>query len=224
MTDEQIAGAPLCGLVAAAKRFESGHLDYKGRSMPDFSDFIDTLAALVESAVAFARQAEVWIAIGYDKAPALAIGIAVMLALLPLTILGRALNRTRFSDMTLAMRRGRHERTGTQVKTRDIAKWPADAWIEFAGGVERSSYWIGRRMVRIGRDDDNDIRLHVGTVHRHHAVIHHNDDAEFMIKDLSSADGNGVVVNGRRVGEARLRHGDTVVLGDAVLTFHLQLA
>ena len=192
--------------------------------MPDFSDFIDSLAALVENAVAFARQAEVWIAIGYDKAPALAIGIAVMLALLPLTILGRALNRTRFSDMTLAMRRGRQERTGTQAKTRDIAKWPADAWIEFAGGVERSSFWIGRRMVRIGRDDDNDIRLHVGTVHRHHAVIHHNDDAEFMIKDLSSADGNGVVVNGRRVGEARLRHGDTVVLGDAVLTFHLQLA
>lgn len=79
-------------------------------------------------------------------------------------------------------------------------------------------------MVRIGRDDDNEISLPVGTVHRHHAVIHHTDDAEFMIQDLSSADGNGVIVNGQRVGRVRLNHGDTVELGEAVLRFHLQSA
>ncbi len=192
--------------------------------MPDVSDLVDMLAAALEHAVALLRDSEVWLAIGFEKAPALVIGIAVMLALLPLTIIGRVLLRLRYSDLTLALRRGRPHPDDTTGRTADIAQWPADAWVELSGDVDRSSYWIGRRMVRIGRDDDNEIQLPIGTVHRHHAVIHHTDDAEFMIKDLSSADGNGVVVNGKRVGEARLRHGDTVVLGEAVLKFHLQFA
>lgn len=194
--------------------------------MPDLSDIVDALAAVVERGALLARQAEAWAATGYDKAPALAIGIGVMLALLPLPAIGQLIRRARYSEMTLALRRGRPlpgsgEATGC---TGEVARWPADAWVELAGSAERTAYWIGRRMVRIGRDDDNEIRLPVGTVHRHHAIIHHTDDAEFMIKDLSSADGNGVIVNGRRVGETRLRNGDTVVLGEAVLTFHLQPA
>lgn len=230
MRDEQIAGTPLCGLVAAAKRFESDRDDYKGKQMPDASDLVDMLAAALERAVALLREGEVWLAVGFEKAPALVIGIAAMLALLPLTVVGRLLLRSRYSELTLALRRGRPHPDDATGRTTEVAQWPADAWVELSGGElsggggDRSSYWIGRRMVRIGRDDDNDLQLPVGTVHRHHAVIHHTDDAEFMIKDLSSADGNGVVVNGKRVGEARLRHGDTVMLGEAVLKFHLQFA
>lgn len=192
--------------------------------MPDTSDLVDMLAALIERVVALAREGEIWLTAGLDKTPALVIGIGVMLALLPLAVIGRVLHRMRFSDLTLAIRRGRPAPDDQTSRTSEVAQWPADAWVELTGSGDRTSYWIGRRMVRIGRDDDNEIQLPLGTVHRHHAVIHHTDDAEFMIKDLSSATGNGVVVNGKRVGEARLRHGDTVMLGEAVLRFHLQFA
>lgn len=206
--------------------------------MPDVSDLADMLAAALEHAVALLRDAEVWLRIGLDRAPALVIGIGVMLALVPLCLVGRLLMRSRYSELTLALRRGRPD-PATAHPESEVARWPADAWLELAGNEladgrvagsrvagtgTHSSFWIGRRMVRIGRDDDNEIQLPLGTVHRHHAVIHHTDDADFMIKDLSSADGNGVVVNGKRVGEARLRHGDTVMLGEAVLKFHLEFA
>lgn len=191
--------------------------------MPDVSDLADMMAAALELAVAFLREAEVWLTIGLDRAPALLIGMGAMLALLPLCLIGRLLIRSRYSELTLALRRGRPH-PDAAGPTPEVAHWPADAWVELAGNGTRSSFWIGRRMVRIGRGDDNEIQLPLGTVHRHHAVIHHTDDAEFMIKDLSSADGNGVVVNGRRVGEARLNHGDTVMLGEAVLKFHLEFA
>lgn len=194
----------------------------------DLSEIADTLAAGLERLIMFARAAEAWALLTLEKAPALAIGLAATLAMLPLTLLGLVTQRLRYSEMTLALRRGRTARARTSEADghSGVATglgWPADAWVEFTSPLS-GHHWIGRRMVRIGRDEDNDIQLTVGTVHRHHAVIHHTDDAEFMIKDLSSADGNGVLVNGRRVGEARLRHGDTVALGEAVMTFRLKPA
>lgn len=191
--------------------------------MPDLSDIVDLLFGLVERALIVAQQAESWAAMAFEKAPALALGTALMLALLPLTAVGLAMRRARISGSSRAFdsRGGLRDKQSVTRGTSDAARWPADAWIELDGG---KTYWVGRRMVRIGRGDDNEIRLRTGTVHRHHAVIHHTEDAEFMIKDLSSVEGNGVVVNGRRVGEARLRHGDTLVLGEAVLKFHLQPA
>jgi pSer/pThr/pTyr-binding forkhead associated (FHA) protein len=96
--------------------------------------------------------------------------------------------------------------------------WPSQAWIEIEGS-ESARHGIGRGIVRIGREGDNDICLTDMTVHRYHAAIHRTDDAEYVITDLSSADGNGVAVNGQPVSEARLADGDTIVLGRACLKF-----
>ncbi|KAB2846062.1 MAG: FHA domain-containing protein, partial [Hyphomicrobiaceae bacterium] len=68
-------------------------------------------------------------------------------------------------------------------------------------------------IVRIGRHEENDVRLRDRTVHRYHAVVQHNVDGEFIIKDLSGESGNGVYVNGRRIGERQLAPGDLVELG-----------
>lgn len=183
----------------------------------------DTLISEFERVVAILRHGEAMAALAFEKTPALAFGITVMLAFLPLAVFGLAIGRMRTAHFSP---RSSHEsvvrtRTPGATQTGEAPRWPADAWIEIVGG---SIVWIGRRMVRIGRDADNEISIPAGTVHRHHAVIHHTEDADFMIRDLSSAEGNGVVVNGRRVGAARLRHGDTVVLGEAVLKFHLRPA
>ena len=96
--------------------------------------------------------------------------------------------------------------------------YPATRVFEVAGAAGRR-YALGRSMIRIGREDDNDIQLPLATVHRYHAVLHRTPEAEYVITDLSSANGNGLIVNGRRLAEARLRDGDTVQLGEATLTF-----
>ena len=46
-----------------------------------------------------------------------------------------------------------------------------------------------------------------------------NGSAEFLIKDLSGRDGNGVKVNGRPVDAALLQHGDRIEIGAVALKF-----
>jgi pSer/pThr/pTyr-binding forkhead associated (FHA) protein len=78
---------------------------------------------------------------------------------------------------------------------------------------------IGHSLVRIGRESDNDIRFAAKTVHRYHAVIRRTTEGDVVINDLSSADGNGVLVNGSRVEETRLKKGDVINVGEVRLKF-----
>lgn len=163
-----------------------------------------------------------WIADGYRRAPALMLGLAALI-LLPVLAFARLLigwprpdsERTHLAGHTSM---AEAKRDGTPPETVGEAAWPAAAWIEIADS--NVTHGIGRGMIRLGRDEDNDIYLPDKTVHRYHALIHWTEDAEFKITDLSSSEGNGVVVNGQRIAEARLRNGDTVELGQTVLTFH----
>ena len=77
-------------------------------------------------------------------------------------------------------------------------------------GQPGNRYVIGRTLVRIGREEDNDICLAANTVHRYHAVIRRTTDGDVVITDLSGEEGNGVLVNGARVAEARLKQGDAI--------------
>ena len=60
------------------------------------------------------------------------------------------------------------------------------------------------------------------TVHRYHAVIRRTTDGDVVITDLSGADGNGVLINGKRIGEARLVKGDVIGIGEVKLKFDAQ--
>ena len=160
-----------------------------------------------------------WIAATYDRAPALVLGLAVLLALPPLTFLGLLMRRSSPAHSE-ATQRYRRPGQGKRAKLADMRAnaplWPADAWLEFAGG---SRHEIGPGILRLGRDDDNDICLPDKTVHRYHAAVHRTEDAEYLITDLSSAGGNGVLVNGRRTAEAQLKDGDTIDLGQTRIKF-----
>lgn len=92
----------------------------------------------------------------------------------------------------------------------------AQLWI---AGQTPASLPTGPTMVRIGRHEDNDIRLAHASVHRHHALIHRTTEDEYVIVDLSGRDGNGVLVNGCRTPEARLAAGDEIQLGNVSLRF-----
>ena len=69
------------------------------------------------------------------------------------------------------------------------------------------------------REDDNDIRIPNGSIHRYHAAIHREEYDDWHITDLSGVEGNGLIVNGRRCCEARLTDGDLIQLGPGRLRF-----
>ena len=102
---------------------------------------------------------------------------------------------------------------------------PASAW-QFRGALSDSAdggerYLINQGLVRIGREDDNDVQLMHNTVHRYHAVIERTPEAEFVIVDVSGADGNGVRVDGVRRDRSRLRGGEMIEIGKVPLWFQL---
>lgn len=174
-----------------------------------------------------------WIMASYQQAPALVIALAALLALSPFALVGLwaarreralvAVPEARTKVLRAARRTERLPRES--VKTGYIPAKPQEAWIEIINGSEvaprapTTRYPIKHVLLRIGRESDNDVCLEDVTVHRYHAAIHLTEDAEFMITDLSSESGNGVVVNGRAVAEARLKKDDVIGLGKAQIRF-----
>lgn len=173
-----------------------------------------------------------WVGASYARAPALVLGLAALVAVPPLALLGYFLRRpdAETEEMSeLVTQSYRAPRTGDPeprdgVRTGHVALRPLNAWVEIVNAAvvapdAEARYGLRRALIRIGRESDNDVQLVDTTVHRYHAAIHRTEDAEFVITDLSSAEGNGVVVNGRAVSEARLSNGDTIELGIAKLKF-----
>lgn len=174
-----------------------------------------------------------WFDDSYTRAPALMLGLSVLLLVPVLALAGfvatRSRTRTASPEATVLIR-GRPRQiealddTGAentpQTRTLNPAR-PGAAWVETDKG-ERVE--IGSTMVRIGREADNDIRFADKTVHRYHAIIRRTSDGEVMVTDMSGDDGNGVLVNGTRIGEAQLSRGDVINIGKIKLRFETQLA
>jgi pSer/pThr/pTyr-binding forkhead associated (FHA) protein len=72
------------------------------------------------------------------------------------------------------------------------------------------------RLTRIGRRSTADIVVDDATVSRRHALVLERGGAALIADDRSR---NGVYVNGRRVREARLHHGDEVRIGARVMRY-----
>ena len=71
-------------------------------------------------------------------------------------------------------------------------------------------------LTRIGRRATSDIVLDDTTVSRRHALVLERAGVPVIADDRSL---NGVFVNGLRVHEARLTHGDEVQIGNRVMRF-----
>ena len=78
-------------------------------------------------------------------------------------------------------------------------------------------YQVATSENSIGSAEDNDIVIEDKTVSRHHAVLYYNGQT-FGIRDLHST--NGVVINGFRVDDLKLRNGDSVTLGNSVMKIY----
>src|SRR5690606_37068911 len=142
-------------------------------------------------------------------------------AAIPLVALAGALMRAAPLDQERTrLVRGAHGLGDeTTVVARGSERLPpsGEGWVEISRQPGRRIK-VGRGMVRVGREDDNEIRLEARTVHRYHAVIHRNAEGDHIVTDLSGG-GNGVLVNGRRIVEARLSDGDIITIGGESLRF-----
>lgn len=210
-----VAGAPAVLAKGAGAAMTTHHQTLSSKTSP-------TVAALGTGTGPWASFQD-WIGESYDQAPALILGLAALLAIPPLALAGLFFRGQRRSpDATVVISRPSQ---GTRAKPRqttartEISSWPTEAWLDIEG-MPGGRIVIGQSLVRIGREADNDIRLSAKTVHRYHAVIRRTTEGDVVINDLSSTDGNGVLVNGTRVEEARLKKGDVINIGEVRLKFN----
>jgi hypothetical protein len=219
------AAAALDAHIAAAGTTESRHAI--AFSAQEFLPRASALEEIADSAARLWAPVGQWIGESYARAPALMLGLSVIMVVPPLALVGLIARRKRRQpwakspDTTLALTRaGKRSASmldaGT-IKTEGFS-WPTEAWVDIQGSPGGRCV-IGSTLVRIGREADNDIRLAAKTVHRYHAVIRRTTDGDVMITDLSGNDGNGVLVNGKPVGEARLKKGDVINVGEVKLHF-----
>ena len=75
---------------------------------------------------------------------------------------------------------------------------------------------VAEETVHLGRSTGADVMLEHMSVSRRHAVLARRGEDHVILDDRSR---NGVVVNGERVREAVLRHGDAIRLGDVAIRF-----
>jgi pSer/pThr/pTyr-binding forkhead associated (FHA) protein len=89
-------------------------------------------------------------------------------------------------------------------------------YIQVQGPGETLLITLGPGVTHIGRGLSADLRLDENSVSRRHAMLVHDDAGTRILDDRSS---NGTFVNGRRVKQAELHHGDLVVVGRVVLRY-----
>jgi pSer/pThr/pTyr-binding forkhead associated (FHA) protein len=86
----------------------------------------------------------------------------------------------------------------------------------YAQGME---YLIQKESTVLGRDQSADIALKDPKISRQHASIFCRD-GRYSLKDLEST--NGTLMNGARIQQTDLSHGDKFRIGDTTLQFILQ--
>ncbi len=85
-----------------------------------------------------------------------------------------------------------------------------------SGVLEGKVYDLVEERVTIGRAMDNMIRLEDGTVSHHHAMLV-LEGMDYKLRDLNST--NGTRVNGMRIVETRISHGDQIRLGSVEMRY-----
>jgi hypothetical protein len=142
---------------------------------------------------------------GLERAPVLMLGLGALALVVPLAALAG------FS----ALRRRRVSAVRAEV---ELAPWPVEGWLRLEG-PRGAILPIRDGMLRIGRDDDNELRVPHRSIGPYHAVVQRTPEAEYIITDVSGIPGSGIAVNGARLHQASLRHGDIVQVGAVRMRF-----
>jgi hypothetical protein len=174
--------------------------------------------------VATVTQARAFLGAGYERAPALVLALSALLVLPAVALFSFGLQATarrrakRAASRAARLKAGAVEMSNEEFPSDTAPLWPHQAWLTLQDSGDGTLPLAGQ-TIRIGRHQDNDIRLPDTSVHRYHAVIEQTRDEAFVITDLSGTDGNGIRVNGERLARAQLADGDVIELGRTRLKF-----
>ena len=159
---------------------------------------------------------------GYQTAPALMMCLLLLMVVPVIAVISPIVfEMHRPADATRRYSSGFRDARPVAISGEAINR-PAHAFLEIVG-VADTHFAILRDMLRIGREDDNDIRIPSNAVHGYHAAIHRENQDGWHITDLSGASGNGIRVNGQRCCDAHLSDGDVIELGPGRLRFRAGL-
>ena len=90
------------------------------------------------------------------------------------------------------------------------------SYLEVEGTGETLLVPLVSGVTHIGRGLVADLRLDENSVSRRHAMLVHDENGTRILDDRSS---NGTFVNGKRVEQADLKHGDVLLLGRVTLRY-----
>lgn len=97
-----------------------------------------------------------------------------------------------------------------------VPRLSSGRYLAVEDGAELVVIELGAHPLHLGRSPAADVMLEHLSVSRRHAVVATRGDVVVVLDDRSR---NGVVVNGERVGEAVLAHGDEIRLGDVAIRY-----
>jgi FHA domain len=155
---------------------------------------------------------------GYAVAPALMLGLGLLAIMPVMALIAPLASRLQRSDEATRRYKATDGEDVTADITGDAPGIPAHAFLEIVDGSD-TRFAILHDMLRIGREDDNDIRIPSNAVHRYHAAIHREYMEDWHITDLSGTNGNGIRVNGQKCVGATLHDGDVIECGPGRLRF-----
>jgi hypothetical protein len=91
-------------------------------------------------------------------------------------------------------------------------------WFDYTtGSGAKKHYQIRKPETIIGRSEGCDLQVDLPTISKKHFMLTYTANNQYWVKDLGSS--NGLFVNGQRVQQAQLRHGDFIQAGELVLNF-----
>jgi hypothetical protein len=160
------------------------------------------------------------------------IGLAVLLVIIVVVLLTLSASRKRAAEQARldeAARLAEEDRRAEDARRAEAARQQQEvtkkaeakplAFLEMCDATQ-TKHPITISSLKIGRGQHNDFVLRNDSVSGNHCVLNRSREGEWSITDLNS--GNGVVVNGNQVQQARLQHGDTIELGELKMRFLLQ--
>ncbi len=199
------ASRPLALVLAAVVLSASSDFVRAERTWSERSS--ELLQGIAAHSLEGATAVDDWVRRGYQRRPAVIVGLAAILTLPPLALAGWFLYRRRPERIS-------------EWGALNFPVAAAAAYID-VDGAGRFELTGSRDLLQIGRHDDNDVCLEDESVHRYHAVIERSASAGFIITDLSGPAGAGLRVNGKRQLKQQLSHGDTLELGNARMRFEI---
>ncbi len=160
------------------------------------------------------------------------ISLAVLLVIIVIVLLTLSASRKRAAEQARldeAARIAEEDRRAEDARRAEAARQQQEvtkkaearplAYLEMCD-ASQTKHPITIPSLKIGRGQHNDFVLRNDSVSGNHCVLNRSREGDWSITDLNS--GNGVIVNGSQVQQARLQHGDTIELGELKMRFLLQ--